>query len=119
MDSTYLLKVENYYTLDFFPDTYCKRCNRLETNYVCSACNKISNYSENIEIYNNNYQSNINYESNINNLHYDSTNCVKLLNICLDEMNIIYKLFDNFNQELKKLSHIVSVNNIQSIKQPK
>ena len=103
MDLPYLLKVDKYYTLNSFPNTYSIKCNRLETNYICLTCNNFTNYSGNIEIYNNN-----NYESNINNIYYNSINCIKLLNSCLDEMNIIYKLFYNFNQELKKLSHIVS-----------
>jgi hypothetical protein len=102
MDLPYLLKVDKYYKLNYFPNTYCIKCNRLETNYVCLACNNITDYSGNIEIYNNNY------ESNINNIYYNSINCIKQLNSCLDEMNIIYKLFYNFNQELKKLSHIFS-----------
>ena len=100
MDLPFLLKVDKYYILNSFPDTYCIKCNRLEQKYICKKCGILENKIEEIVIYNKDKYNNI---YNKYNNFFDNSNIQLYINNCMLEIQNIINLINNYNQQLNYL----------------
>ena len=109
MDLPFLLKVDKYYILKSFPETYCIKCHRLEKNYICTECGLVIDKTDEIVIHNNDKYDNIN--NKYNNI-FESTNTFTSISLCLKEIQYTKYLIDNFVLQLNEVKEQFKLYNI-------